>query len=79
MGTPRCYDPDMRWFTSRVGGCWQLLRMWIAARGNLHNPYWTWRMETVFGSDRSKWPPWRDRMGAIIRFGRWVHEMKHHR
>jgi len=59
-----------------LGGLWQLLRLALVHRARLNGPYWRWRAETAFGSDRANWPAPRDRRRAIRTFARWVHRMR---
>ena len=42
----------------------------------MNSPYWKWRNETAFGTDSTKRPPLRERIYAILEYGKWVHRMK---
>ena len=42
----------------------------------LRGKYWSWRMETAFGADRSKWPPAHERRRAALEYGAWVGSMR---
>jgi len=66
----------MRWLLDTLGGLWQLALLACKTRFRLTGPYWTWRMETAFGSDRRRWPPRRQRLLAILDYARWIHRMK---
>jgi hypothetical protein len=57
-------------------GAWNLLMLGFKTRFRLRGSYWSWRMETAFGLDRSKWPPLRKRMRAALEYGAWVGSMR---
>jgi hypothetical protein len=57
-------------------GAWNLLLLGVATRFRLRGKYWSWRMETAFGADRSKWPPARERRRAALEYGAWVGSMR---
>ena len=66
----------MRRLVEMVGGVWQLARLAAASRFRLRGPYWRWRYETAFGGDPAARPPRRQRLGAVLAYGRWVYRMK---
>lgn len=66
----------MRHLLETIGGMWALLMLAARTRFRLRGSYWRWRMETAFGSDRTKWPPRRERFHAILDYARWVHRMR---
>ena len=57
-------------------GARNLLLLGFKTRFRLRGSYWSWRMETAFGRDRSKWPPLRERMRAVLEYGAWVGSMR---
>ena len=57
-------------------GAWNLLLLGFATRFRLRGKYWSWRMETAFGADRSKWPPAHERRRAALEYGAWVGSMR---
>jgi hypothetical protein len=59
-----------------IGGLWELFRLGVKTRFHFRGPYWQWRLETAFGTDRSKWPPLRRRVHAAIDYGKWIHRMR---
>ncbi|UCD73810.1 MAG: hypothetical protein JSV91_08415 [Phycisphaerales bacterium] len=66
----------MRWLLETIGALWELFLLAAGCRFRLRGRYWSWRKETVFGGDPRRWPPLRDRIGAMIGYGRWVRRMK---
>jgi len=59
-----------------VRGLWNLALLGAKTRFRLRGRYWTWRMETAFGADRSKWPSGAERRRAAIEYGAWVGAMR---
>ncbi|MEE2972113.1 MAG: hypothetical protein VX672_03220 [Planctomycetota bacterium] len=59
-----------------IPGLLGLLDLGWATRFRLRGRYWSWRMETALGSDRSKWPAAAERRRAILRYGAWARRMK---
>ena len=57
-------------------GIWNLALLGAKTGFRLRGRYWTWRMETAFGADRSKWPSPAARRKAAIEYGAWVGEMR---
>ena len=66
----------MRSFMDTFGGVWELALLAIKSRLRLRSGYWKWRYETAFGTDPTRWPPLRQRIRAMIDYGKWVHRMK---
>jgi hypothetical protein len=59
-----------------VRGLWNLALLGAKTGFRLKGRYWTWRMETAFGADRSKWPSAAERRRAAIEYGAWVGAMR---
>jgi len=57
-------------------GLLALLMLGWRAGFRMNNPYWSWRLETAFGADEAKRPPWRARCVAAVHYGRWVWAMR---
>jgi hypothetical protein len=57
-------------------GAWNLFLLGLATRFRLRGKYWSWRMETAFGADRSRWPSARERRRAALEYGAWVGQMR---
>jgi len=55
---------------------WSLLILASRTRFRLNGAYWSWRQETAFGADPSRWPSRRARREAMLHYGRWVHTMR---
>ena len=53
-----------------------LARLGVQTRFRMRGAYWRWRMETAFGTDASRMPPFGERMRSIIEYGAWVHRMR---
>jgi hypothetical protein len=53
-----------------------LLRLGWSTRFRLGGAYWSWRRETAFGGDRSRWPSEAERRRAMIDYGAWVGAMR---
>ncbi len=66
----------MRWIIHTLGGIWELILLSFKTKFRFAGPYWTWRMETAFGTDVAKWPPRRQRLFATLEYARWVFRMK---
>ena len=66
----------MRWMIETIGGLWELLRLAFKTRFRLRGKYWRWRFETAFGNDPSRMPPRRERLRAMLEYGRWVYRMR---
>jgi hypothetical protein len=69
----------MRAVLDAIGGLWELFLLAARSRFRLGGRYWRWRAETAFGSTSAGRPPRRQRLHAILAYGRWVHRMKHGR
>ena len=59
-----------------IHGLVGLLYLAVVTRFRLRGRYWTWRMETALGSDRSAWPSARERRRAILLYGGWSHRLR---
>ncbi len=59
-----------------LGGLWELFLLGLRTGFRFRGPYWRWRMETAFGTDPSLRPSRRQRLGAILAYGRWVYRIK---
>ncbi|MEE4301037.1 MAG: hypothetical protein V2J24_16470 [Pseudomonadales bacterium] len=57
-------------------GIWAMARLAWLTRLRFGGPYWQWRLETAFGSDRRRWPPRRQRLAALIEYARWAGRMR---
>ena len=66
----------MQRLTDLLGTMLELLRTGLRTLRPRESRYWAWRAETAFGVDRDNWPNRRERLGAILRFGRWSYRMK---
>ena len=53
-----------------------LLRLGFATGFRLRGAYWTWREETAFGADRSKWPSAAERRHAMLEYAAWAQRMR---
>ncbi len=53
-----------------------LARLGIATRFRLGGAYWSWRRETAFGRDVSRWPSASHRREAMVEYAVWVAEMR---
>ena len=53
-----------------------LARLGIATRFRLGGAYWSWRRETAFGRDASRWPSAAHRREAMVEYAEWVAEMR---
>lgn len=64
----------MRPITENILAIVELIRLGWITRFRFDGPYWKWRFETAFGRG---WPePKRERLRAILSYGRWVHQMR---
>ena len=59
-----------------IQGMLGLLYLAVVTRFRLRGRYWTWRMETALGSDRSAWPRARTRRHAILSYGAWSRRLR---
>lgn len=59
-----------------VGGLWCLFMLALRSGFRMNSAYWRWRNETAFGRDPATRPPLRQRLLALLDYGRWVHRMK---
>ena len=66
----------MQTLVETIGGFWYLFLLAAKTRFRLRGPYWKWRHETAFGTDRARMPSRRDRCRAIVGYARWVYRMK---
>jgi len=66
----------MRRVIETIGGLWELFLLGWRSRFRFNSPYWRWRYETAFGSDPALRPPRRERIRAMLDYGRWVRRMK---
>lgn len=63
----------MRFVLDTLGGCWRMFCLLCITRFRLKGPYWSWRMNTAFGSH----PPKRaERLHAAFEYARWTHRMR---
>jgi hypothetical protein len=53
-----------------------LARLGVATRFRLGGAYWSWRRETAFGRDASRWPSAVHRRKAMIEYAEWVAQMR---
>jgi hypothetical protein len=53
-----------------------LARLGVATRFRLGGAYWSWRRETAFGRDPSRWPSASHRRKAMIEYADWVSQMR---
>ena len=66
----------MRRWLETLGGLWELLLLAARSRFRMGGAYWRWRRETAFGTDPARRPPRRERLRAVLDYGRWVYRMK---
>lgn len=66
----------MRHALETLGGLWALFRLALTSRFRLRGRYWTWRYETAFGRDPDRFTTRRQRLHAMIDYGRWLHRMR---
>ncbi len=66
----------MRNIAETLGGVWELGCLGVKTRFRLRGAYWRWRQETAFGCDPALRPSHRQRLRAILDYGRWVYRMK---
>lgn len=59
-----------------IGGLWELFLLAARSGFRLRGAYWRWRAETAFGSRPQELPSRRERLRAILSYGRWVYRMK---
>jgi hypothetical protein len=59
-----------------IGGMWCLLSLALRGALSRRSRYWKWRQETAFGSDAARRPAIRQRVRAMLDYGRWVYRMK---
>ncbi|MBC02862.1 MAG: hypothetical protein CMJ34_06120 [Phycisphaerae bacterium] len=59
-----------------MSGLLGLLHLAAVTRFRLRGRYWSWRMETALGSDRSAWPSARERRRAILLYGAWSRRLR---
>lgn len=69
----------MRRFIDTIGGLWELFLLGWKTRFRMRGAYWKWRKETAFGVDPAAMPPRRERLRAVLDYGRWVYRMKRRR
>jgi len=55
-----------------------LLWLGFATRFRVNGAYWSWRKETAFGLDESKWPSPAARRHAMLEYARWAWRMRKH-
>jgi len=65
-----------RTFVGTIAGLLALLSIAASTGFRLRGAYWTWRRETAFGSDPTRWPPVRERRRMILEYARWVASMR---
>jgi hypothetical protein len=70
------YDGAMRGIVDTLGGLWELLLLAWKTRFRLRGAYWRWRYETAFGRDPAHMPSRRERIRAMLDYGRWVYRIK---
>ncbi len=66
----------MRGLIDTIGGLWELVRLAVISRGRIRGRYWRWRAETAFGADLDGRPASRERLRAMLDYGRWVYRTK---
>lgn len=59
-----------------IGGIWELFLLAAKSRFRMRSSYWRWRYETAFGHDPDRHTTRRERLHALIEYGKWVHRMK---
>ena len=59
-----------------LDACIGFLRLAIATRFRLRGAYWRWRMETAFGTDRSKCPDRKQMVRLAIEYAAWTTRMR---
>ncbi|MFZ9692770.1 MAG: hypothetical protein ACO3EP_12090 [Phycisphaerales bacterium] len=64
-----------RW-RANLSGLACLASMALATRMRIGGAYWSWRRETAFGSDPSRWPAPAERRRTILEYARWVASMR---
>jgi hypothetical protein len=64
----------MRRVTGFFWALYELARLGVITRFRFRGPYWRWRMETAFGrgAPASK----LELIRGVLRYGRWMHEMR---
>ena len=68
----------MRHVMETIGGLWALTGLAFKTHFRLRGPYWRWRYETAFGHEPNKYTTRRQRLGAMLDYGRWVYRMCKH-
>ena len=53
-----------------------LFRLGLATRFRLGAPYWAWRVETAFGTDRSQRPSIYRRLRLVLDYAAWTSRMR---
>ena len=67
----------MRRVIETIGGLWALFVLALRSGFRVRSSaYWRWRNETAFGHDPAHRPPLRQRLRAVLDYGRWVYRMK---
>lgn len=64
----------MRAICETIGGVYQLARLGLLSGFRFKGPYWQWRLHTAFG--RGVPASRRERWGAVLAYGRWMHRMR---
>ena len=59
-----------------LSGAWNLFLLGWKTRFRLRGRYWSWRMETAFGTDPARMPPAAERRRAALAYGAWVGRMR---
>lgn len=63
----------MRLVMDTLGGMYELLRLGILTGFRFRGPYWQWRLHTAFGKG---YPARGELVLSVIRYARWVHQMR---
>ena len=56
--------------------CTGLIRLAVSTRFRMRSPYWQWRMETAFGTDRRQWPGALRRLKMTLDYAAWTSRMR---
>lgn len=61
---------------STLTALWELFLLAARTGFRLRGPYLEWRRETAFGTREDRMPSKRERVHAMLAYGRWVNRMK---
>ncbi|MDG2021633.1 MAG: hypothetical protein P8J59_06760 [Phycisphaerales bacterium] len=59
-----------------LSGLVGLLYLGVTTGFRFRGRYWSWRMETALGSDRSIWPSAAERRRSFIAYGAWARRLR---